>query len=64
MVNFDYAGWQERMGFNSAQAAAALDVSVSMYCKLRKDGKSRKLYAWAAYGVECAELASHNEATA
>lgn len=54
-VEFDYAGWQLRMQFDVPQAAAALDISTSMFSTLKRNGRGRKLYAWAAYGIECAE---------
>lgn len=55
-VAFDYAGWQERMLFTAKQAADALDVSVSMFLTLKRNASGRKLYAWAAYGIERAEF--------
>ena len=51
---YDYAGWQERLQLTSTQAAEALDVSVSFYLTLRRKSTGRKLYAWAAYGIEAA----------
>lgn len=55
---FDYAAWQERMRFTNPQAAAALDVSDSFFSALKRNGKGRKVYAFAAYGIECAEAQS------
>lgn len=56
IVNFDYAEWQARMGLSNDAAAVALDISKGMFCKLKRDGKGRKVYAWAAYGREAYAL--------
>lgn len=55
---FNYTAWQERMRFTNQQAAAALDVSESFFSTLKRNGTGRKVYAFAAYGVECAEVQS------
>ncbi len=52
---YDYALWQSRLDLTNEQAAHALDVSTSMFATLKRNGKGRKLYAWAAYGIECAK---------
>lgn len=57
-VTYDYASWQQRLGFTGEQAAHALDISISMYATLKRNGKGRKLYAYAAYGIECADQAN------
>ncbi len=51
---YNFAAWQKRMNLSREQAAHALDVSPSFYSKLKRDGTGRKLYAWAAHGLECA----------
>ena len=51
---FNYQAWRARLGITAKQAAEAIDVSYSMYCKLEREGTGRKVYAWAAYGVEAA----------
>lgn len=53
---FDYVAWQAYMNFTNAQAADALDISASFYSQLRRAGIGRKLYAWAAYGMQRAEM--------
>lgn len=50
---YDFAAWQDRLGITATQAAEALDISVTFYHSLRRAGAGRKLYAWAAYGIEC-----------
>jgi hypothetical protein len=55
-TNFDYASWQARLGLTTKEAAEALDISVSMLSALKRDGKGRKLYAWAAWGIERAAM--------
>lgn len=54
--SYDYAGWQARLGLTNLQAAHALDISPSMFATLKRKVKGRKLYAWAAYGIERAEF--------
>ena len=54
-VPFDYSAWQDRMGYTNAEAADALDISQGMFFTLRREGKGRAVYAWAAYGRECAK---------
>lgn len=53
---FDYTSWQQRLNFTNQQAAHALDVSESFYSQLKRKGSGRKVYAFAAYGIECADL--------
>lgn len=55
---FDYAGWQERLKLTNQQAAQALDISLSFFAALKRNGKGRRIYAWAAYGIECAARAA------
>jgi hypothetical protein len=55
ITEFDFAGWQARMNFTAQQAAQALDISASKFLKMKREGKDRKLYAWACYGIERAE---------
>ncbi len=54
---FDFAGWQERLSYSNDQAALALDVSRSFFLELRRKNGGRKIYAWAAYGIEQAKKA-------
>lgn len=52
IVPFNFKAWRVRMGLLPQRAAGALDVSYSFYCKMEKLGEGRKVYAWAAYGLE------------
>lgn len=61
---YDFTAWQARLGLDNAQAAQALGVSKSFFLQLRRDGGGRKLYAWAAYGIECHAQAQKPEETA
>lgn len=61
--SFDYAAWQARLGFTNQQAAHALDISTSMLASLKRNGTGRKLYAWAAYGVEQADFLAKKDRT-
>lgn len=50
---YDFAAWQARLNLSTKGAAGALGVSPSFFLQLRRDGGGRKLYAWAAHGIEC-----------
>lgn len=58
---YDFASWQDRLKLSNAQAAEALGVSKSFFMTVKRTGKARKTYAWAAYGIECAAKASPQE---
>ena len=49
---YDFTAWQQRLNLTTKQAAEAMDVSESFLHQLKREGKGRKLYAWAAYGIE------------
>ncbi len=59
-IKFDFAACRARLGLTREVMAQTMGVSESHYCKLEREGAGRKLYAWAAYGVECAaKMNSH-----
>lgn len=54
---YDFAAWQLRLNLSNDQAAEAIGVSKSFYMTSKRNGKARKVYIWAAYGIECAAQA-------
>jgi hypothetical protein len=61
-MEYNYTDWQARMNATNEEAADLLDCSLSHYLTLKRNSRGRPLYAWAAYGQECARKAREQAA--